>query len=60
MSAPPKRGKRAGTPAPALNERISRAHADMTPSERGIASYMLGNLHLLPFENAAAIAAKVG
>jgi DNA-binding MurR/RpiR family transcriptional regulator len=48
-------------PAPsALSDRIARAHPAMTPSERGIASYMLGHLHLLPFENAAGIAAKVG
>ena len=56
-------GSRARRPPPVaqtLSERIARAHAQMTPSERGIASYMLGNLHLLPFENAAAIAAKVG
>lgn len=32
----------------------------MTPSERAIANHMLANEHLLPFENAAGIAAKVG
>ncbi|HUP07864.1 MAG TPA: transcriptional regulator, RpiR family protein, partial [Caldimonas sp.] len=32
----------------------------MTRSERRIASYMLGNVHLLPFENAAVIAGKTG
>lgn len=55
-SSPP----RARRPALTLSERVARRHPQMTPSERGIASYMLGNLHLLPFENAAAIAAKVG
>jgi hypothetical protein len=44
-------------PAPPLSERVARRRPQLTPSERGIASYMLSNLHLLPFENAAAIAA---
>ncbi len=46
--------------APNLPDRIKDRFARMTRSERAIASYMLGNLHLLPFENAAAIAAQVG
>ncbi|HEX7437951.1 MAG TPA: MurR/RpiR family transcriptional regulator [Caldimonas sp.] len=45
---------------PKLGDRITDQFARMTRAERSIASYMLGNLHLLPFENAAAIAAKVG
>ena len=52
------RRRRPRTTPPTLAERIARAA--MTPSERAIASHMLGNLHLLPFENAAAIAAQVG
>lgn len=44
----------------ALNERIARGFSAMSPAYRAIASYMLANVHLLPFENAAAIAAKVG
>ncbi len=32
----------------------------MTPSERALASHMLANEHLLPFETAATIAAQVG
>jgi len=59
-SLAPSAPQRSRRRAPTLSERIARRHAQMTPSERGIASYMLGNLHLLPFENAAAIAAKVG
>ena len=46
--------------APVLSERIAERQPRMTRSERRIASYMLGNLHLLPFENAAAIAARTG
>lgn len=46
--------------APTLAERIKGGFAKMTPSERSVASYMLGNLHLLPFENAADIATNVG
>ena len=49
-----------GVDAPKLPDRIKDRFARMTRSERGIASYMLGNLHLLPFENAADIAARVG
>jgi DNA-binding MurR/RpiR family transcriptional regulator len=45
---------------PKLPDRIKDRFAHMTRSERSIASYMLGNLHLLPFENAADIAARVG
>ena len=48
-----------GAPA-ALNERIARGFSAMSPAYRAIASYMLANVHLLPFENAAAIATKVG
>ncbi len=59
-AAAPKRSQRPRPTPPALSDRIARAHPEMTPSERGIASYMLGHLHLLPFENAAGIAAKVG
>lgn len=43
-----------------LADRIKGGFANMTPSERSVASYMLGNLHLLPFENAADIATSVG
>ena len=46
--------------APSLGARIADQMPRMTRSERHIASYMLANLHLLPFENAAAIAAKAG
>ena len=45
---------------PKLPDRIKDRFAHMTRSERSIASYMLGNLHLLPFENAADIAVRVG
>ncbi|MDB5998503.1 MAG: transcriptional regulator, RpiR family [Rhizobacter sp.] len=45
---------------PKLGDRITDQFARMTRSERSIATYMLGNLHLLPFESAAGIAAKVG
>ena len=45
---------------PPLAERIADQLARMTRSERAIASYMLANPHLLPFETAAAIADKVG
>jgi len=57
-SATPARRPR-GAPT-ALNERIARGFSAMSPAYRAIASYMLANVHLLPFENAAAIAAKVG
>lgn len=43
-----------------LPERIKDRFAGMTRSERSVASYMLSNLHLLPFESAADIAARVG
>jgi DNA-binding MurR/RpiR family transcriptional regulator len=43
-----------------LAERIAGRLPQMTRSEREIADYMLGHLHLLPFENAAAIAERVG
>ncbi|MGZ3269032.1 MAG: MurR/RpiR family transcriptional regulator [Reyranella sp.] len=43
-----------------LPERIRNGFAGMTRSERSVASYMLSNLHLLPFESAADIAARVG
>jgi len=46
--------------APPIGDRIADQFARMTPSESRIASYMLANLHLLPFENAAAIASKTG
>jgi DNA-binding MurR/RpiR family transcriptional regulator len=42
-----------------LAERIAERLPRMTRSEREIANYMLAHLHLLPFENAAAIASKV-
>jgi len=45
---------------PTLEDRIKGGFAKMTLSERSVASYMLGNLHLLPFENAADIATNVG
>jgi DNA-binding MurR/RpiR family transcriptional regulator len=50
----------AGMSALTLEERIKEKFASMTPSERSIAGYMLGNIHLLPFENAADIATSVG
>jgi DNA-binding MurR/RpiR family transcriptional regulator len=43
-----------------LAERIAARLPQMTRSEREIADYMLAHLHLLPFENAAVIAARVG
>jgi DNA-binding MurR/RpiR family transcriptional regulator len=52
--------RRPSQPQAKLGERITERFASMTRAERGIASYMLGNLHLLPFENAADIAVKVG
>lgn len=51
---------RRSVPPSKLGERINAQFARMTPAERSIASYMLGNLHLLPFESAAGIAARVG
>jgi DNA-binding MurR/RpiR family transcriptional regulator len=44
---------------PPLADRIADQFARMTRSERSIASYMLANLHLLPFETAAGIADRV-
>lgn len=52
--------RRTPPPQPKLNERITEQFAGMTRGERSIASYMLDNLHLLPFESAADIAQKVG
>jgi DNA-binding MurR/RpiR family transcriptional regulator len=43
-----------------LAERIAERMPRMTRSEREIANHMLSHLHLLPYENAAAIAAQVG
>jgi DNA-binding MurR/RpiR family transcriptional regulator len=51
---------RLSSATPQLGERIKDQFARMTRSERSIAGYMLNNLHLLPFESAAGIAAKVG
>jgi DNA-binding MurR/RpiR family transcriptional regulator len=45
---------------PRLADRIAGAQPTLTPSERAIANHMLANEHLLPFESAAGIAAKVG
>lgn len=45
---------------PKFDDRIKGQFASMTPSERSIANYMLSNPHMLPFENAATIATKVG
>lgn len=62
MKPPPKAAK-PGKPTPAptkLAERIAARREQMTRSEREIAAYMLDHLHLLPFENAAVIAARVG
>lgn len=55
-----KRPARGGGVGATLSDRIAGAYPDMTPSSRRIASYMLANEHLLPFEHAAAIADKVG
>ena len=54
--------KRRRTPAapPRLADRIAGAQPTLTPSERAIANHMLAHEHLLAFENAAGIAAKVG
>lgn len=54
------RRRRASAAPPKLADRIAEAQPTLTPSERAIASHMLANAHLLPFDNAAAIAAKVG
>lgn len=43
-----------------LRDRLSAAVDGGTPSERAIAHYLLHNLTALPFETAAAVAAKVG
>ena len=43
-----------------LAERISKRLPRMTRAEREIANHMLGHMHQLPYENAAAIAAQVG
>jgi DNA-binding MurR/RpiR family transcriptional regulator len=43
-----------------LAERLSRDYPTLTKSEKAIASYMLANLHSLPFETAASIAESVG
>ena len=43
-----------------LRDRLSAALDGGTPSERAIAHYLLHNLTALPFETAAAVAAKVG
>ena len=43
-----------------LEDRIKAQFSKMTRSERSVASYMLANLHLLPFESAADIASNVG
>lgn len=45
---------------PRLAERIAEAQPNLTPSERAIADHMLSSEHLLPFENAATIASRVG
>jgi DNA-binding MurR/RpiR family transcriptional regulator len=60
MAKPATRPRAAPEAQSPLGERIARGLSAMTPAYRGIASYMLANIHLLPFENAAAIAAKVG
>lgn len=54
------RRRRQPAATPKLADRIAGAQPTLTPSERAIASHMLANTHLLPFENAADIAAKVG
>lgn len=43
-----------------LRDRLSAALNSGTPSERSIAHYLLTNLTGLPFQNAAAVALKVG
>lgn len=60
MVSSPTAVKRSRVMPTALNERIARGFSAMSPAYRAIASYLLANVHLLPFENAAAIAAKVG
>lgn len=60
METSAERPKRARAVRATLSERIAGAYPEMTPSSRRIASYMLANAHLLPFEHAAAIADKVG
>lgn len=54
------RRRRTAAPPPNLADRIAAAQPALTPSERAIASHMLAQEHLLAFENAATIAAKVG
>jgi DNA-binding MurR/RpiR family transcriptional regulator len=43
-----------------LTERLTRDFANLTKSEKAIASYMLANMNSLPFETAASIAESVG
>ncbi len=43
-----------------LRDRLTAALESGTPSERALAHYLLHNLTSLPFETAAAVAAKVG
>ncbi len=50
-------------PAPpprSFAERIAERQPQLTRAERDIAGHMLGHLHQLPYDNAAAIAAQVG
>ena len=49
-----------GLPSGDLRPRLVRAAAEGTPTERALASYILTNLQSVPFETAAAVAAKVG
>lgn len=60
VAAPAAAPRRSRAATATLSERIASAYPAMTPSSRRIASYMLANAHLLPFEHAAAIADKVG
>lgn len=46
-------------PAGDLRQRLSQAASDGTPTERAIASYLLSNLQSLPFDTAAAVAARI-
>jgi len=43
-----------------LRQRLAAAAEQGTPAERVLAHYLLSNLSVLPFETAAAVAAKVG
>jgi DNA-binding MurR/RpiR family transcriptional regulator len=54
------RARRSRAAPATLEERIAGGYSRMTPAARRIASYLLAHTHLLPFEHAAAIAAKVG